>query len=92
MVIEYQVAQQIRANQQDNTKRFLFDGSTLNNPFWKTATYTSVSTLNVTNIVNCIPASLFAVGGSTRPCRRKKHDIFSEDILQFPTDPSKPQQ
>ena len=89
--IEYPDAQ-LRTNKQDNSQRFLFGGSTFTNPFWKTATYTSVSSLNVTKIQNCIPSVNFAAGGSTVLCRKKREILLAEDALQFPNVPSKPQQ
>ena len=85
MAIEHPDAK-LRIN---DIKRFLFGGSTTN-PFWKTATYTTVSSLNVTSVQNCIPSMSFVFGGSTIPCRRKKRELSSdEDALQFPIDPSK---
>ncbi|EFX79491.1 hypothetical protein DAPPUDRAFT_319323 [Daphnia pulex] len=86
MVNEYPDAQ-LRIN---SLQRFLFGGSNTN-PFWKTATYTSVASLSVTSVQNCIPANLFAAGSSTNPCRRKRREIPQEDTLQFPIDPSKRQ-
>jgi hypothetical protein len=86
MANEYPDAQ-LRIN---SLQRFLFGGSNTN-PFWKTATYTSVASLSVTSIQNCIPSWLLAGGASTNPCRRKRREIPPNDALQFPIDPSKRQ-
>jgi hypothetical protein len=58
--------------------RFLynFGSASFYNPFFKTATFTLTSTLNMLSIQNCVPA--FQVSPVPVACRRKRHDEIQD--------------
>jgi hypothetical protein len=76
------------ANNHNAAGRFFY-GSTINNPFYKTATFTISSTVTtVGSIVLCVPSNnLAAVPSPTCAGRRKRESDDSEDE-QFPIAPS----
>ena len=75
-------------NNHDATGRFFY-GTTINNPFYKTATFTISSTVTtVGSIVLCVPSNnLAAVPSPTCAGRRKRENEDPEDH-QFPVAPS----
>jgi hypothetical protein len=58
--------------------RFLynFGSASFYNPFFKTATFTLTSTLNLLSIQNCVPA--FQVTSAAVACRRKRHNEIQD--------------
>jgi hypothetical protein len=66
-----------------------FYSSTINNPFYKTATFTITTTVTTLgSVVLCVPSNnLAAVPSPTCAGRKKREDEDSED-KQFPISPS----
>ena len=57
--------------------------------YWKTATFTLTTTMNVTRVSSCIPVSIYWGNSYSTPCTRKKREI-AQEFLDI--DPSEPQQ
>ena len=77
-------------NHQNAAGRFFY-GTTINNPFYKTATFTISSTVTTLgSIIFCVPSNnLAAVPSPTCAGRKKRENEDSEDH-QFPIAPSEP--
>ncbi|KAI9559317.1 hypothetical protein GHT06_016106 [Daphnia sinensis] len=70
----------------DNGERFLYS-SVINNPFYKTATFTITSTVTTLgSVVLCVPANNLVAVPSPTCAGRKKREL--EDDNQFPIVPS----
>ena len=68
--------------------RFLY-GSTINNPFYKTATFTVTSTVTTLgSLVICVPANNLVAVPSPTCAGRKKREIEDSEVNQFPIAPS----
>ncbi|XP_046459116.1 uncharacterized protein LOC124205687 [Daphnia pulex] len=73
----------------NNGGRFIYS-STINNPFYKTATFTVTSTVTTLgSVILCVPANNLAAVPAPACAGRKKREIEdSADINQFPIAPS----
>jgi hypothetical protein len=63
-----------------------FGSASFYNPFFKTATFTLTSTLNILSIQNCVPSLQVSPGPVA--CRRKRHEIHDFTGEQFSIVPS----
>jgi hypothetical protein len=67
----------------------LFYSSTINNPFFKTATFTLTSTVTtLASIVLCVPANNLVANPAPTCAGRKKREIEDSEDNQFPIAPS----
>jgi hypothetical protein len=68
----------------------IFYGSTINNPFYKTATFTITSIVTTLgSIVICVPSNNLVAVPSPTCAGRKKREIQDSEVNQFPIAPSK---
>jgi hypothetical protein len=69
-------------NEESSSVRFLYNlfasSGTYTNLFFKTATFTSTSSLSLTSYVTCIPTNQLLNGAAAVACRRKRN---IEDII-----------
>lgn len=76
----------------------LINGNSLANPFVRTVTFTSTSTVTLATIQSCLSSSFFVTGSQNNKCRRKRDENAElvSDILdadsQFLISPSSIQQ
>ncbi len=85
---------QPQVKQEELDPRFLFwQSSTITNPFYKTATLTVTSSVNLTSVQSCIPSAQFAgaAAQNTRCRRKRKIEFFTNDDEQFPIIPTETQ-
>ena len=72
----------------NNDGRFFYS-STINNPFYKTATFTLTSTVTTIGaVVLCVPSNNLAAVPAPTCAGRKKREIENSEINQFPIAPS----
>ena len=67
----------------------IFYGSTINNPFYKTATFTITSIVTTLgSLVICVPSNNLAAVPAPTCAGRKKREIQDSEVNQFPIAPS----
>lgn len=71
-----------------NGGRFFYS-STINNPFFKTATFTLTTTVTtLASIVICVPANNLAANPAPACAGRKRRGMDDTEVDQFPITPS----
>jgi hypothetical protein len=81
---------------EESNARFLYNllssSGTYNNYLFKTATFTSTSSVSLTSFVTCVPSNQVLNGAAATACRRKRN---IEDIIKasrigedYPINPS----